>query len=540
MDPGSLAVVSPGSSSTVAATPPVAVDDGLDGLDGQDGRPMVLWCVRKNGRCDYMRFDNCPMAPLRAGSREIGKVKIDCRYILDKSQWGVMGQFGKEKPAGIMYMDIDFRQPGAYTLDSATVRMRLMDTDGTETRDRAPNTELQFTDCYGPKSLRGEETVKTKTKSMQFAPEAQAAGFGAGLGSAAWGSEKQQKRQWSFEGSLASAEKDSPCYDCLDWTLEPNKDEQQPSYSNVFHTGSAFYHNGKKLFMAVQIDGQLQSSRQRAKEAAKRCFRFNNKKRDSDIVTKFEWIDGRYPYSRRLDPIAQSLPYTMVQENLNHVPTLVPPAQPATFHPVDPEPGPDSDPDSDLDLDSEPHITPPPQTQLPGHVLGELMALSEFDLDEPPATLPPAVILTPPVQENGDGEVSSPSSSGTLVGSTVTTEVESSGSSEANPETHPNESEDEVNVPGLKQDENKNDDEKENEKEKVVDGEEDTTKGGEGDVAKEEENTTKAIYAVVCVSLATLLDRFWQTRVLLLTWGVLVGYLSAMGRDNRPRIPITR
>lgn len=78
--------------------------------------------ARKYGRY-FQQFDNFSMASL--GHRGLGKVKVDCRFRLSKSKWGVLGE--TENPAGIIYMDLSFHQPKDYRLTNATVLVTLDD-----------------------------------------------------------------------------------------------------------------------------------------------------------------------------------------------------------------------------------------------------------------------------------------------------------------------------------------------------------------------------------------------------------------------------
>lgn len=55
--------------------------------------------------------------------RYLGKVDVDCRYRWKKAQWGVLDT--TERPAGIVYMDITFKQPPGYWLQSVTVFVTL-------------------------------------------------------------------------------------------------------------------------------------------------------------------------------------------------------------------------------------------------------------------------------------------------------------------------------------------------------------------------------------------------------------------------------
>lgn len=291
--------------------------------------PALLYKVRgKYGRQDYSRFDNIASSHMRAGRGSIGKVEVDCRFLFKESQWGVIGE--SKNPAGILFLDLDLRQPPDCKLESATVTVTLeaedKEEDGIQHRSACP---VKFTDHYGPKSLVGEPSREQNRKVKRRTPEMQVMGYGAG----GLGVDKekivQRCSRWKFSGHLCSS-KGNVWYNRLQWDLEENPLERQPTHSNLIHTAFALEHNATRFYMTVHVSGKL------ARLSDRLRLKFRSKEEENqDIVTKIEWRDG-YESRLRLDAIAKSLHPAMQLQNMSQVAMEVPSAMPATFHPATP------------------------------------------------------------------------------------------------------------------------------------------------------------------------------------------------------------
>lgn len=156
------------------------------------------------GRCDYKRFDNITSTHMRAGRGNIGKVEVECRFVFTKSQWGVIGE--PKNPAGILYLDLDFRQPSDCRLESATVTVTLAEHDGEEDRiEHRSACPVKFTDYYGPKCIRGPESQLQTKKVKKRTPEVNVLGNGAG--GFGWDKEEtvQTTSRWKFSGHISSS-----------------------------------------------------------------------------------------------------------------------------------------------------------------------------------------------------------------------------------------------------------------------------------------------------------------------------------------------
>ncbi|KAK4240710.1 hypothetical protein C8A03DRAFT_41819 [Achaetomium macrosporum] len=382
---------------------------------------------------------------MRAGRGTIGKVEIDCRFLFTQSQWGVMGE--SRNPAGIIYLDLDFSQPPDCRLDSATITVTLAEDDGEEGRmQRRFRCPVQFTDYYGPKCIRGPESLVQTKKVKHRTPEVQVMGYGAGgLGI---NKEKivQTRGRWNFSGHISST-KGSLWYNKLRWELQENSLEWQPTHSNLFHTAFALEHNATRFYMTVHVSGKLAKLSDQMKKQIKRWMKFgDNPSKHQEITTKIEWAEG-YSCPLQLDGIARDLHEAMGFANMARVPVELPSALAASYRPAVPSQAQaavmaqQSRPDS-WTPQQQPSLRRWLESGAPAGDGGESSAAENTVQRHPPAlTLEelstaagfalqrPTLSTTRPARTEAD-DISEPPSSVTLVDSAVATEAGKQGGNE--------------------------------------------------------------------------------------------------------------
>ncbi|KAL2673835.1 hypothetical protein Neosp_012279 [[Neocosmospora] mangrovei] len=303
--------------------------------DRQQPRPALLSARRRFGRCEpFRRFDHVA-SHASVATFSIGTMTVDCQFLFEKSQWGVLGK--SRFPAGIIYMDLNFGPPQGCKVKSATVTVTLdeydecLDSYKTQTRRgrQKPACPVQMTDCYGPRHLVGEEKSTEFKQTMSLAPEIHVLGGGAsGVGVNAEKAFKSSSR-WSFNGQLLPS-KGLWTYKTLKWDLTYNELESQSYRSNCVHTAFSFQHGGQPFLMKVEIEGKLGWS-QRFKSKFK--FGSSNDKEESQTRTLIDFRESE-PFQKRLDELAKSLPRAMELENYQDIPIEIPDTAVVSFQPI--------------------------------------------------------------------------------------------------------------------------------------------------------------------------------------------------------------
>ncbi|KAK7930967.1 hypothetical protein PG985_001679 [Apiospora marii] len=292
---------------------------------------------RRYGKHDFERFDHLisQQAGASLGSSTIGKASVDCRFLFQKSQWGVLGPM--KNPAGIIYLDLTIHQPKDCRLKSATITVTLDDDDdelaepGPETNSMQP---VQI-GSYGPKQLHGQPRRVIRTKKHNLTPQFEVGGM-AGFGGIGLDSEEHSVREsrWSFHTQVSPNPKKSGKHSwvlrVLKWELEENELDSQPIHSNTIHTAFSFEHGGQPFLMKVEVAGRLESTRSDLKNRLKCKFPANSKK--NKAATTLINFGGRGRFNKPLDEIAKGLPLVMELENLNSVPVELPDPQVPSFY----------------------------------------------------------------------------------------------------------------------------------------------------------------------------------------------------------------
>ncbi|KAL1852022.1 hypothetical protein Daus18300_012377 [Diaporthe australafricana] len=302
----------------------------------RDPVPRLLSAATKHyGRYgDFADFGTQSSGHASVGFKSLGKISIDCEFLFEKSQWGVLGH--KQFPAGIIYVNLNFGPPQGCRVKSATITITLDEHDpaledyGADRELHPSGCPVQVTAWYGPKELNGQIKTAYTEATKKLVPEINALGNGAGgLG---YESKKLFRHQarWSFNGQLLPG-KDTWVYKTLRWDLNENELERQALHSSTVRTAFAFEHSGQSFLMKVDIDGKLESWNDRVKSK----FRFGSSRaRERNIVTLLDFEDYKI-YTKNLDRTAMGLARAMEMENLQEIPVQIPDEIPGTrFYPA--------------------------------------------------------------------------------------------------------------------------------------------------------------------------------------------------------------
>ncbi|PHH89871.1 hypothetical protein CDD83_5076 [Cordyceps sp. RAO-2017] len=287
--------------------------------------------VRRFGRNDFERFDQeaARGSHICVGSANIGKVDIDCKYHWKKTQWGVLGT--DRRPAGIVYMDVTFRQPHGYWLECASVFVTLSEdassyallpSGPTRRSTLGADYAVQITEYYGPRFLTGTRTIRAENRSLKLTPTVGANGLDIGGVGFESSSSQEIVGRWTFRGSVGK-----PCggdgLRTLEWELRENVLDPDQAHSQEYHTAFTFEHSRRPVYMRVEVQGKLRSKSRQLKHDLRR-FSSHLGKKDCSTLTLIEVSRDPAPYDRRLDHLAQGLDLAMQMQNLQHGPVQIP------------------------------------------------------------------------------------------------------------------------------------------------------------------------------------------------------------------------
>lgn len=296
--------------------------------------------ARKFGRT-FEPFEALSSASV--GYRELGKVKVDCRFRLSQSKWGVLGE--AERNAGILYMDLSFDQPKDCRLSSATVFVTLdhdIDADNDVQRRQPVSSSsgnmLQMTNYFGPRQLNGQQKTMNMKSTYRLTPEANVLGYGMG----GLGKDVEKVRdvtsRWTFRGQLEPGKDKArrgvrtSTYKTLKWELSENDLDVQSLHSSIIHTGFAFEHDQKPCYLRVEITGKLQRVRHRIKNSLL-SFPPIRREDQGETIVRID-LGPQHKSNTRLDSIADGLAMAMEMENYNKIPVEIPDAIRPSFQEV--------------------------------------------------------------------------------------------------------------------------------------------------------------------------------------------------------------
>ncbi|CCC06256.1 hypothetical protein SMACR_00473 [Sordaria macrospora] len=292
-------------------------------------------------RVDYGRFPDSvpPLIPIGQTSK-IGKVEVDCRFLCSRSRWGKMSKGGPENPqpsdtypAGILYLDLAFRQPADCRLQSATIAVTLgRDDDALHRSEPA----VFMTGHFGPGQLSGpKQTIQTR----QLDELIPTIGIGNLFEVGGVGRQKEKLQtiadSWRFSGHLRSVD-GCPNYNRLEWFLDECSLEKRPTHGSTFHTAFAIGHNARAFHLTVEVTGTLARKRDKFKSWSREIFKFGGSKHtpQKQASIQFQWSNGYSATKFPLDMEAQYLSQTMDEANIHSIPMVIPEPQQATFYPA--------------------------------------------------------------------------------------------------------------------------------------------------------------------------------------------------------------
>lgn len=298
--------------------------------------------IRPYGRSDFEDFnsENAAGEHLYIGSGTIGRhVEVDCKYNWARAKWGALGH--NSRPAGIVYMDLTFKQPRGYWLECASVFITLSENttsfavhksrrSGESSRKMQQPLDsdcaVQIREFFGPPPITGAESRAQKTVNKSMLPTLGAMGMaelgGVGRASAVL---TEVSDRWTFCGTRRKP-KDGNSARTLEWELTENSMDPGQMHNQEYHTAFAFEHSLRPVFLRVEIRGRLRSSAQQFRHKFG-SFSSSLGLKDNSTLTRID-LAGGVEYKKDLNEEAEALEEAMKHENNNKWRTGVP--EPAT------------------------------------------------------------------------------------------------------------------------------------------------------------------------------------------------------------------
>lgn len=276
--------------------------------------------LRKYGQYELSKLSYTDIASV--GGKHIGSnVEINCRLRLDESRWGVLWNGTEKRPAGIIRMDLSFKQTKGYKLAWASVKVTLdgeheglkIHRDG-KIKDK--DNVVILTGSYGPHVLSGEPIPVSQDQTFEANPNVTFSGATVSALSFNHKRSYVSNASWDFRGFPETRPSDGT-FDSVEWHLLENHFERQPSYPTEFKTAFAFTNNGQPFLMKVEIDGRLSRITQRLKKSirgATEIFKFGSGgRKDENISTTL--VRGFSGKLQHLDEFTKHLEREMMVKN---------------------------------------------------------------------------------------------------------------------------------------------------------------------------------------------------------------------------------
>ena len=284
----------------------------LSTLGTSSTRKVLVEKMRKSGYgpSDSLRFCKIPanitsitpdsIADPRLGRGKIGEVQVNCRFLHEKSKWGRLEHKNGTVSAGIIHMEITFRNLHKCVLESANIRVSLEGEHHilekyrkiahkiTGLKRMASPVEVKQ---VGPVSLVGTPFGVSSKSLLAFDPTVEFGGVSGRVGAATLERESTKHTRWVFEGSASPGKQSGGAtVNTVEWTLDENVPEGQPSHGNCFRTAFVFTNDGQPFILKVEVEGSLRKVHHQATETVKRVLKIGGSRRDAvtTLICGFE------------------------------------------------------------------------------------------------------------------------------------------------------------------------------------------------------------------------------------------------------------
>jgi hypothetical protein len=241
----------------------------------------------------FQRIDDTTSSNSVIAARgQIGKARVECNFLLKKSQWGFLRP--NKTPSAIFFLDLHIHAPSNAWLQSCSISMALSDHLDENAPPDGRRSRPGFTYFFGPKSLVSHANATRSSGSRSRG-------------------QSSRPRLSSYITSTAS----NTWFDKMVWSIEYDNPDDQPTRSEVYHLAFAIEHSAQDFYLKTKVTGTFSSRRINVK----RILKFDSK--NAETITKFEFRNG-YNTSQHLDQLAASLERAMEMENMASTPIEIP------------------------------------------------------------------------------------------------------------------------------------------------------------------------------------------------------------------------
>lgn len=205
---------------------------------------------RKAGDYKWTDYATVDLVSPSIGEDAIRHVKVDCRFLFEECQWGVLRSRASQHLAGIVHMELGFHQPVDCKLSRAKISLMLDENHPALSKfpslpSRSPaNCPVQITDFYGPRFIQGPLNTSHVTSSFNLEPEINVAGNGGGLGGIQRESKFDNQSCWSFKSYREPGRND-----VLNWEMTEDDINKYPLGRTTVYTAFAYVHSGQPFLM---------------------------------------------------------------------------------------------------------------------------------------------------------------------------------------------------------------------------------------------------------------------------------------------------
>lgn len=208
---------------------------------------------RKAGDYEWTKYATVDVVSPSIGADAIRHVKVDCRFLFEQCQWGILQSGSRQHLAGIVHMELAFHQPIDCKLARANICLTLDEKDPALVTFRqrwqfpsfpTSRCPVQITDFYGPRYILGQTSTASIKDSVRLQPEINVGVGGASLGSLERERQHIQQSRWKFETYRKPGQSN-----VLNFEMTENDISKYPLERTTVYAAFTYVHSGQPFLM---------------------------------------------------------------------------------------------------------------------------------------------------------------------------------------------------------------------------------------------------------------------------------------------------